>query len=237
MATQKMAPQTAFVVFVKTATSLLRIAFRIARWKLKSICGLVPPKPRTLSHLQHMFVCAIMQLLRVVPRSAQRSLFNFKASTTNKMFRDFKFSSVIVPSTPGHTWTSQRMALEPRQWGPNDIVVVYIHGGGFNIGSPSMLNDALMIIARDLEQSPHVSSASIFGVEYPLTPEHAWFSASRGSSQAIDTCASAIRWLHHTHRVPIKNMVICGGSSGGNLALVVSAVVSSTLIFGSYYAI
>eukprot|EP00750_Incisomonas_marina_P016646 INCI19251.1.p1 GENE.INCI19251.1~~INCI19251.1.p1 ORF type:complete len:442 (-),score=60.85 INCI19251.1:217-1476(-) len=219
-----MAPQTAVVTFVKTAAGLVQIAFRIMRWKLKSICGLVPPKPKTLSHLQHVFVYAILQFLRVIPRSVQKSLFKFKASATSKAFRDFKFSSAIVPSTPGHTWTSQRVALEPRQWAPNDVVVVYIHGGGFNVGSPSMVNDALMIMARDLERSPHVSSASILGVEYPLTPEHSWFSASHGSSQAIETSVSAIRWLHHTHRVPIKNMVICGDSAGGNLAIVVSAV-------------
>lgn len=86
-----------------------------------------------------------------------------------------------------------------------DRVFLYLHGGAFCFRMPRIQS---AMIARWCRQS----GARALMPVYRLAPEHPYPAAS-------DDCLAAYRWLLN-HGVPAQNVVICGDSAGGNLALV-----------------
>ena len=58
------------------------------------------------------------------------------------------------------TWVTPRAGPEPR-------LVLYVHGGGFTVGSSHTLRDLLSRLAL-------ASSARVLSVDYRLAPEHPW---------------------------------------------------------------
>jgi epsilon-lactone hydrolase len=86
-----------------------------------------------------------------------------------------------------------------------DRVLLYLHGGAFCFRMPR-------IQAGMLGRWCRRSGARALMPAYRLAPEHPYPAAS-------DDCLAAYRWLLN-HGVPAHNIVICGDSAGGNLALV-----------------
>jgi acetyl esterase len=88
-------------------------------------------------------------------------------------------------------------------------VVVYLHGGGWTIGSVDVYDP----ITRALANAAH---AIVVSVEYRLAPEHPY-------PEPLDDCWTALEWVTKTtsmfegdpHRI-----AIAGDSAGGNLAAV-----------------
>lgn len=85
---------------------------------------------------------------------------------------------------------------------PDDVVVVFFHGGGWVIGDLEM-NDAM---ARSLARR---SRARVLSVDYRLAPEHP-------HPAALEDGAVAIAWVAQEH--PTAKLVLAGHSAGGNLA-------------------
>ena len=85
-----------------------------------------------------------------------------------------------------------------------DRVFLYLHGGAFCFRIPRIQS---AMIARWCRQS----GARALMPLYRLAPEHPY-------PAAPDDCFSAYRWLLN-QGVPASNVVICGDSAGGNLAL------------------
>jgi acetyl esterase/lipase len=94
------------------------------------------------------------------------------------------------------TWVAPRRGVEPR-------LVLYVHGGGFTIGSSHMLRDLLARLAL-------ASNARILSVDYRLAPEHPW-PAGVDDVRAVWTAALA----NHAPR----QIVLAGDSAGGNIVL------------------
>ncbi|HVP61147.1 MAG TPA: alpha/beta hydrolase [Myxococcaceae bacterium] len=94
------------------------------------------------------------------------------------------------------TWVTPRAGAEPR-------LVLYVHGGGFTIGSSHMLRDLLGRLAL-------ASRARILAVDYRLAPERP-FPAARDDVHAVWRAALA-------EHAP-KQVVLAGDSAGGNLVL------------------
>ena len=93
-------------------------------------------------------------------------------------------------------------------------VVVYLHGGGWVLGSTRGY-DALCGFVAD------AVGAVVVSVDYRLAPEHP---APQGVHDAVD----AVRWVgEHAAEVGGDGgrMAVCGDSAGGNLAAVVCLVV------------
>ena len=86
-----------------------------------------------------------------------------------------------------------------------DRVFLYLHGGAFCFRVPRMQSAMMARWCR-------TSGARALMPVYRLAPEHPYPAAS-------DDCLAAYRWLLH-NGVPARNIVICGDSAGGNLALV-----------------
>ncbi|MDO8588353.1 MAG: alpha/beta hydrolase [Armatimonadota bacterium] len=90
----------------------------------------------------------------------------------------------------------------------SDRVIVYLHGGGYVIGS---INTHRALIAR----IARASKARALAIDYRLAPEHPF-------PAALDDATAAYRWLI-SNRHPACKIVIAGDSAGGGLTLAVLA--------------
>ena len=90
-------------------------------------------------------------------------------------------------------------------------LVVYIHGGGFVIGSISIMDN----VAREIA---HASGASVISVGYSLAPEHPF-------PEGLDDCEAVTRWAianASDFDVPPELVAVAGESAGGNLSAAVA---------------
>lgn len=94
------------------------------------------------------------------------------------------------------TWISPRRGVEPR-------VVLYVHGGGFTVGSSHTVRDLLARLAL-------ASRARVLSVDYRLAPEQPW-PAALEDLRAV--------WQATLLEHGPKQLVLAGDSAGGNLAL------------------
>lgn len=90
---------------------------------------------------------------------------------------------------------------------PATGVLVYLHGGGFCIGSIGLMDN----VARELA---HATGATVVSVEYRLAPEHP-------HPAPIDDCHAGIVWLaRHARELGIDpdRIIVMGVSAGAGLA-------------------
>lgn len=85
------------------------------------------------------------------------------------------------------------------------VLLVYLHGGGWCIGS---CDTHAMILRR----FAHASGATVIGVDYPLAPEHPFPAAVHATGAVVDAL------LRDTG--PGCRFALAGDSAGANLALV-----------------
>jgi len=85
-----------------------------------------------------------------------------------------------------------------------DRVLLYFHGGGYQIGSPATLRRMVALLAADAQ-------ARVLSVDYRLAPEHPF-------PAAVDDAVAAYRWLLGGGTDP-ATVALAGDSSGGGLAL------------------
>lgn len=85
--------------------------------------------------------------------------------------------------------------------------ILYIHGGGFVLGRPEMVDDYLAELAVEL-------NSVIVAVDYRLAPEHPY-------PAPLEDCYTALRWAF-TNSVSLgidsQRIVLMGHSAGGGLA-------------------
>jgi len=86
----------------------------------------------------------------------------------------------------------------------NGRVILYLHGGGYVMGSRRTHRELASRIARD-------ASARVLVLEYRLAPEHPF-------PAAVDDAAEAYRWLRK-QGVAASSIAIAGDSAGGGLTL------------------
>jgi acetyl esterase/lipase len=90
--------------------------------------------------------------------------------------------------------------FEPRD--PTGAAVLWIHGGGYVIGSAAMSDGWCRRLAAEL-------GAVVAAVEYRLAPQHPF-------PAPLEDCYAALRWL--ADRPGIDRVAIGGDSAGGGLA-------------------
>ena len=86
-------------------------------------------------------------------------------------------------------------------------LVVYLHGGGFVMGSIGLMDN----VARELA---HAAGAVVVSVEYRLAPEHPF-------PAGLEDCLTVTRWaLGNASRfgTSSRSVAVAGESAGGNLA-------------------
>jgi acetyl esterase/lipase len=97
----------------------------------------------------------------------------------------------------------------PAEWvvapgAANDRVLLYLHGGGYVIGSVNTHRDMISRLSR-------AAGVKALGLNYRLAPEHPF-------PAAVDDSAAAYRWLLSKGTSPAR-IAIAGDSAGGGLTL------------------
>jgi acetyl esterase/lipase len=108
----------------------------------------------------------------------------------------------------------------PAEWiyapeAADDRVLMYLHGGGYIVGSMRTHRDPLSRLSR-------ASGARVLGLDYRLAPENPF-------PAAVEDSVSAYRWLLSQGVEPNK-IVIGGDSAGGGLTV-------ATLVALRYYSV
>lgn len=85
----------------------------------------------------------------------------------------------------------------------DDLVVLYLHGGGYFFGSPQMYRQLALNMARHCD-------APLYSLDYRLAPEHRY-------PAALEDALAAAKWL--ADEFPTRRLIIAGDSAGGGLAL------------------
>jgi acetyl esterase len=113
---------------------------------------------------------------------------------------------VTAPGPPGAPDVAVRV-YTPRGAGRPLPAVVYIHGGGFTVGSVKMFDTVTTRIAAEV-------GAVVVSVEYRLAPEHP-------CPAAIEDCYAALVWTADNAAelgIDPSRIAVCGGSAGGGPA-------------------
>ena len=91
----------------------------------------------------------------------------------------------------------------------DDLVVLYLHGGGYFFGSPQTHRQLTCAIAKQAQ-------AQVWALDYRLAPENPF-------PAALEDAVAAYHFLAHTH--PGKRILLAGDSAGGGLALATAVAV------------
>ena len=130
-----------------------------------------------------------------VPIEQARATFD-AVSNMIRVASDVTLEPVDVDGTPGE-WISTPDASADR-------VVLYLHGGGYVIGSIDSHREMISRIARS-------TAARALAIDYRLAPEHPF-------PAAVEDATKSYRWLLKQGFSP-ENIVISGDSAGGGLTV------------------
>lgn len=113
---------------------------------------------------------------------------------------------LVIPGVDEPTEVSVRV-YRPRQAATQTAGLIYLHGGGFVMGSVDTEHASAIALAEQL-------NIVVLSVDYRLAPEHPYPSA-------LNDCYAALQWLHANakdYRVDPQRIGVCGQSAGGGLA-------------------
>ncbi len=122
--------------------------------------------------------------------------------------RDIPMARIEDRGIPGPAGAIPASVYVPQGDGPFGIIL-YIHGGGFIIGSIPLVDRISRTLARD-------NAFVVVSIEYRLAPEHPF-------PAAPDDCYAALLWtVAHARELncDTSRLVVAGDSAGGNLAAV-----------------
>ncbi|GAA5888648.1 hypothetical protein JCM6882_009031 [Rhodosporidiobolus microsporus] len=108
--------------------------------------------------------------------------------------------------------TSGRWIAKPGSPRKNDdVVLYYIHGGGFTTDTGAGSQEFFLKLVKELKAKKGLN-ASVFSLDYKLAPEYKY------PSQLMETLAG-YHYLVNTLGISPSKIVVAGDSAGGNLAL------------------
>jgi len=118
-------------------------------------------------------------------------------------------ATTAMPPPEDVAFTPVDAAGVPAEWtrapgASRDHTVLYLHGGGYCIGSIKTHRQLCAAISR-------AAGASVLSIDYRLAPEHPF-------PAAVDDARAAYRWLLAQGAKP-QNLAIAGDSAGGGLTV------------------
>ena len=146
------------------------------------------------------------QLLAVILRMTVKKTFAKSGDLIKERESMDKMSAMSVKCERGRL---AEMGGVPGEWhepelGSKDTVVLYLHGGGYVLGSPTSHRGLAVLMAK-------LAQARVFVLDYRLAPETPY-------PGALDDAISAYKGLLENGEMP-ENIVIAGDSAGGGLTI------------------
>lgn len=123
---------------------------------------------------------------------------------------DVTWDDRAIPGPTGAPDVTVRV-YRPKKDGTGRPGVLYIHGGGFCVGSIESEHDGPLRICSNL-------GAVVVSVEYRLAPEHPF-------PAGFDDCYAALLWMAESYDalgIDPSRVAVMGGSAGGALAAAVA---------------
>ncbi|GAA5958360.1 hypothetical protein JCM3765_004806 [Sporobolomyces pararoseus] len=122
-----------------------------------------------------------------------------------KKYRDWVSPVIKVNGTAGR-WISKPGTDRSK----DDVVIYFIHGGGFVVDTGSNSQEILTHVAREFNLKRNIQ-CSVFSLDYRLAPEYKY------PSQLIEAVAG-YQYLVNTLGIPESKILLSGDSAGGNLS-------------------
>ncbi|HEX4209639.1 MAG TPA: alpha/beta hydrolase, partial [Candidatus Binataceae bacterium] len=138
-----------------------------------------------------------------------KELIQKPASTPQEMRANFEELGKNTPIPADIKQEKVNAGGVPAEWisAPNasaDRAVLYLHGGGYVIGSINTHRDLMARISR-------ASGFRVLGIDYRLAPEHPF-------PAAVEDAVAAYRWLLAQGLQPSR-IAVAGDSAGGGLTI------------------
>ena len=131
----------------------------------------------------------------LLPLALQRDAVNTPRPDT-EVVQETAITAVDAGGVPGFWFT--RPESDPER------AILYLHGGGYSVGSVRMLRDLIARLCRD-------SGARVLALDYRLAPEHPF-------PAQLDDAIAAFLWLLAQGLAP-QGLGIAGESAGAGLTL------------------
>ncbi|HUN56840.1 MAG TPA: alpha/beta hydrolase [Candidatus Binataceae bacterium] len=142
-------------------------------------------------------IAVLKQLIEKPAKTTQEMRANFEELGTNTPIpADIKQEKVSAGGVPAE-WISAPNASADR-------AVLYLHGGGYVIGSINTHRDLMARISR-------ASGFRVLGIDYRLAPEHPF-------PAAVEDAVVAYRWLL-AQGLQASHIAVAGDSAGGGLTV------------------
>lgn len=159
----------------------------------------------------------VRELLRGFDRDVRSEPLSRRIDAARKAMDNFGGGASREPEALGVTIDRVSVGDIDAEWvlAPDsdpDRRLLYLHGGGFFVGSPLSHRPLTSVLAKR-------TGLSVLVVDYRLMPEH---SRIRG----IKDCQEAYRWILEygpAGRGGPRELFVAGDSAGGNLTLVITA--------------
>ena len=118
---------------------------------------------------------------------------------------DVVISNKMIPGAPGDPDVRVRV-YEPKQKQEAVPGVLYIHGGGYIVGEPTMTDGSCVRLVKEV-------GCVVVSVDYRLAPETPY-------PGPLEDCYAALKWMADNAielGLDLGRLAICGGSAGGGL--------------------
>src|SRR5512143_2467981 len=141
----------------------------------------------------------VLEMIRAVPRDPTAEVGRMRAAmekVSERVARDVTCEALQAEGVPAEWIVPPNAAA--------DRVILYLHGGGYVMGSINTHRAMIARIAR-------ASQARALALDYRLAPEHPF-------PAAVDDATAAYRWLL-AQGLAAKQLAIGGDSAGGGLTV------------------
>ncbi|MFE3289466.1 alpha/beta hydrolase [Rhodococcus sp. NPDC059234] len=180
------------------------------------ISGRLPVRPPVLDCQQmnpRLHLLATMGKRDLLARRAPSALTRGKLDWLMRAATTVRTGPVRTSAwtIPGHAGPLAARLYEPEDGAPSRPLLVFVHGGGWHVGSVSGYDNTLRFLADR-------AGVSVFSADYRLAPEHPF-------PAAFDDAGATFRYaVDHADQwgVDPARIGIGGDSAGGNLAAAVA---------------
>ncbi|GAA5888645.1 hypothetical protein JCM6882_009030 [Rhodosporidiobolus microsporus] len=156
-----------------------------------------------LTHLVQFLICRLHVAQVRIILDRERSYDRVHKTPRFREYQEW-LSRVEVNGTAGR-W----IARPGTQRKDDDVVIYYVHGGGFVVDTGFNSRDLFLEVAKEFNEKRNIQ-CSIFSLDYRLAPEFKY------PSQIIETLAG-YHYLVNALGISPSKIIVSGDSAGGNL--------------------